>query len=150
MEVYQRWERGTLYVSDVMSKPVRAVSELLSIQDAAKVMTKHGIGCVVVSRQRLPVGIVTEGDILRRGVGSGLDLRTTHIGKLMSKPLIMIGEDATIEAAAELMTTNSVKRLPVLKNGKLVGIITATDIVRKEPVLARLIDELARHKQGNA
>jgi CBS domain-containing protein len=150
MEVYQRWERGTLYVGDVMSKPVRTVSELLSVQDAAKVMTKHGIGCVVVGRQRLPVGIVTEGDILRRGVGSELDLRTTHIGKLMSKPLIMIGEDATIEAAAELMTTNSVKRLPVLKNGKLVGIITATDIVRKEPVLARLIDELARHKQGNA
>ena len=65
----------------------------------------------------------------------------------MSKPLITIGSDAMIESAAKLMTMNSKKRLPVLRDGKLVGIITATDIVRQEPLLVRLLDELVTAKQ---
>lgn len=142
MEVYLRWERGTLYVSDLMSKPVRTASELASIPTLVSVMARYEIGCLVVTRRGRPVGIVTKGDILRRGISKGLDLMSTSAAQLMSSHLITIGEDATIEAAAELMAKNSVKRLPVVRQEKLIGIITAIDIVRKEPALVRLLDEL--------
>ncbi|HEY4673853.1 MAG TPA: CBS domain-containing protein, partial [Nitrososphaerales archaeon] len=72
---------------------------------------------------------------------------TMKVGELMSAPLITISEDATIEAAASMMTAKGIRRLPVLKKGKLVGVITATDIIRKEPVLVRLLDELIQSKR---
>lgn len=147
MEVYERWEKGTLYVSNLMSKPVKTVGELSLLLNAIRTIAKYKIGCLVVTKNREPVGIITEGDILRRGIASGLALRFTKVGELMSKPIITIGSDAMIESAAKLMTMNSKKRLPVLREGKLVGIITATDIVRKEPLLVGLLDELVRAKQ---
>jgi len=148
MEVYERWEKGTVYVSNLMSKPVRKVAELSLLLNAIRTIAKYKIGCLVVTKNGEPVGIITEGDILRRGLASGLAPRLTKVGELMSKPLITIGSDAMIESAAKLMVTNSKKRLPVLSEGKLVGIITATDIVRHEPVLVRLLDDLVRAKQS--
>ncbi len=147
MEVYERWEKGTLYVSNLMSKPVKTVGELSLLLNAIRTISKYKIGCLVVTKNREPVGIITAGDILRRGIASGLDPSLTKVGELMSKPIITIGSDAMIESAAKLMTMNSKKRLPVLRGGKLVGIITATDIVRQEPLLVRLLDELVTAKQ---
>lgn len=147
MEVYERWLKGIIYVSDMISKPVRTVSESSLVLDAVKIMATHMIGCVVVMRDEGPVGILTKGDILRRGIAGGLDLKTAKVRELMSAPLVTIESNATIEAAAKLMAKQSIKRLPVLKEGKLVGIITDTDIVRKEPVLVRLLDEIARSRR---
>ncbi len=147
MEVYERWQKETLYVSNLMSKPVRTVAEPSLLLNAIRTIAKYKIGCLVVTKNTQPVGIITEGDILRRGIASGLAPRLTKVGELMSKPLITIGSDAMIESAAKLMTMNSKKRLPVLRDGKLVGIITATDIVRQEPLLVRLLDELGTAKQ---
>jgi len=147
MEVYERWVRGTFYVSDVMSKPVRTVPESSLMPNAIRDMANHRIGCLVVTNNEKPVGIITEGDILRRGLAADLNLKTLKVGELMSAPLITISEDATIEAAASMMTAKGIRRLPVLKKGKLVGVITATDIIRKEPVLVRLLDELIQSKR---
>lgn len=149
MEVFERWERGTLYVSDVMSKPVRKVSEDTGLSKAVKAMKRFGIGCLVVTRKGAPIGIITEGDILMRSSALGLDLRNAKVKAVTSEPLITVENDATIEAAARLMVVNSIKRLPVMRNGTLVGIITATDIVRREPVLVKLLDDLARRKRSN-
>ncbi|MCS4538265.1 MAG: CBS domain-containing protein [Thaumarchaeota archaeon] len=147
MEVYERWVRGTLYVSDVMSKPVRTVPQSSPMPNAIRDMANHRIGCLVVTRKEEPVGIITEGDILRRGLAADLNLKTMKVGELMSAPLITITDDATIEAAASMMTAKGIRRLPVLKKGKLVGVITATDIIRKEPLLVRLLDELIKSKR---
>jgi CBS domain-containing protein len=147
MEVYERWVRGTLYVSDVMSKPVRTVPQSSPMPNAIRDMANHRIGCLVVTRNEEPVGLITEGDILRRGLAADLNLKTMKVGELMSAPLITIGDDATIEAAASMMTAKAIGRLPVLKEGKLVGIVTATDIIRKEPLLVRLLDELIKSKR---
>jgi CBS domain-containing protein len=68
----------------------------------------------------------------------------------MSKPLITTSEDTTIEEAGAIMTGKSVKRLPVLNHRRLSGMITATDIVRKEPVLVRLFDDLAKSKDNTS
>ncbi len=148
MEVYERWEKGTLYVSNLMSKPVKTVGELSLLLNAIRTIAKYKIGCLVVTKNGEPVGIITEGDILRRGIASGVAPRLTTVGELMSKPLITIESDSMIESAANLMVMKSIKRLPVLREGKLVGIITATDIVRQEPVLVGLLDELVRAKQS--
>jgi len=147
MEVYERWVRGTLYVSDVMSKPVRTVPESSLIPSAIRDMANRRIGCLVVTRNEESVGIVTEGDILRRGLAADLNLKTMKVGELMSAPLITISEDATIEAAVSMMTAKGIGRLPVLKKEKLVGMVTATDIIRKEPLLVRLLDEIIKSKR---
>ena len=147
MEVYERWEKGTLYLSNLMSKPVRTVAELSILLNAITIIAKYQVGCLVVTRNREPVGIITKGDLLRRGIASGVAPRLTKVGELMSKPLITIESDAMIESAAKLMVMNSIKRIPVLREGKLVGIITATDIVRQEPALVRLLDDLVTAKK---
>ncbi len=138
---------GTIHVCDIMSKPARTIPESSPIRDAIKGMAKHGIGCLIAMEDTELVGIITQGDILRRGLAEDLDIREINVGQLMSKPLITIGDDATIETAAGLMAINTIKRLPVVKEGKLVGIITATDIIRKEPIMARLLNELTRAKR---
>ena len=147
MEVYERWIRGTIYVGDVMSKPIRTVSESSLMPNAIRDMANHRIGCLVVTKNGEPDGIITEGDILRRGLAADLNLKTTKVGELMSAPLITINVDATIEAAASTMTAKGIGRLPVLKKGKLVGMVTAADIIRKEPLLVRLLDELIQSKR---
>jgi len=115
--------------------------------DAIEDMASHRIGCLVVTRNEEPVAIITEGDILRRGLADDLDLKTTKVGELMSTPLITISEDATIEAAANMMIAKGIRRLPVLKKKKRVGMITATDIIRKEPLLVWLLGELIQSKR---
>jgi len=101
------------------------------ISDVVAKMNKFRIGSVVVVQGRKPVGIITERDILRKVVELGLDPRTVKARDIMSAPILIINEEVSVEEAASIMTRNSIKKLPVVKNGNLVGIVTATDLVKR-------------------
>jgi CBS domain-containing protein len=86
------------------------------------------VGCLVILDKEVPIGIVTERDIVRRVVAKKLPV-DTKISEIMSKSLITIDPDASLKEAARVMSSNKIRRLPVLKENRLVGIVVASDFV---------------------
>jgi CBS domain-containing protein len=131
-------------VRDVMSKDVKVVRPDTSVKEVVATMNKFDIGSIIVVQGERPVGIITERDILRRLVGPSLAPETLTARQIMTSPVVAINEMASIEEAAKLMAKKKVKRLPVMSDGKLVGILTFTDIVFKMPTLLSLLEEIVR------
>jgi CBS domain-containing protein len=130
---------GAILVRDIMSRAVKTVRPSSTVKEAVEKMNKFGIGSVVVVDGDRPLGIITERDILRRVVEGGLEPSIAKAKDVMSAPLISISEDATAEEAARLMGERGIKKLPVINEGRLVGIVTSTDLVRHTPELCSLI-----------
>ena len=112
-----------------MSSPVITMDEKGTVGAAAKLMIKHDIGAVVVTKGNSPVGIVTERDITKQVVKTGNALKKP-VRQAMSKKLITATEEMPIQEAFELMLKNKVRRLPILEGSKLKGMVTTQDIMR--------------------
>ncbi|MEO9309943.1 MAG: CBS domain-containing protein [Nitrososphaera sp.] len=119
----------TEIVADVMKKSVISIDSSMTVQDAAKMMDDASIGAIVVIENGIAIGIITERDITRRIVAKGKPL-TTNVKDVMSSPLIVINPDDSVWEAAQLMKTRKIHRLPAVKDNRLVGMITTSDIVR--------------------
>ncbi len=137
-------------VKDIMTKDVVTIEVEKSIFDAAQIMTSKGLGCLIVVDKSLPVGIITERDIVRRIVAkrSSIDL---NLGEVMTKTLITVDPDTSLKEAARVMSTNKIRRLPVLKENKLVGIVVSSDFVRnvgKKTTIEEILDALGRYPTG--
>jgi len=117
------------FVNQVMNKDVLTSDKSTSLQDAAQKMKKSNIGCVIVTDDANPLGIITERDFVTKVAAEGRPL-FTEISEVMSSPLITIDSEETIWEASEMMKEKGIHKLPVKENGKIVGIITTTDIVR--------------------
>jgi len=135
---------GIVLVRDVMSKDVKVVRPDSSVKEVVATMNKFDIGSIVVVQGGRPVGIITERDILRRIVEPCLAPETLTARQVMSSPMLTINETASIDEAAKLMAKKRVKKLPVISNQKLVGIVTLTDIVTKVPTMLSIMEELVR------
>jgi CBS domain-containing protein len=135
---------GIVLVRDVMSKDVRVVRPDTTVREVVATMNKFDIGSIIVVQGDRPVGIITERDILRRLVEPCLAPETLTARQVMTSPVQTINENASIEEAAKLMAKKRVKRLPVMNDGKLVGIITFSDIVAKVPTMLTILEELLR------
>ena len=137
-----------ILVRDVMSKEVKVVRPDTTVKEVVTTMNKFDIGSIIVVQGERPVGIITERDILRRLVEPCLAPETLTARYVMTSPVTTISETATIEEAAKLMAKKRVKRLPVMSNEKIVGIVTFTDIVTKVPTMLSILEELVRpHKR---
>lgn len=135
---------GIVLVRDVMSKEVKVVRPDTSVKEVVATMNKFDIGSIIVVQGDRPVGIITERDILRRIVEPCLAPETLTARQVMTSPVLTISETASITEAAKLMTKKMVKKLPVMSNQKLVGIVTLTNIVTKVPTMLSLLEELLR------
>ena len=134
-------------VKDIMTKDVVSINVDSSVFEAAELMCSSQLGCLVVVDGEEPVGIVTERDIVRRVVAKRLSL-DTKISEVMSKSLITVDTDASLKEAARLMSTNKIRRLPVSKENKLVGIVVAADFVRnlgKKSISEEIIEAMGRY-----
>jgi CBS domain-containing protein len=137
-----------ILVRDIMSKEVKVVRPDTTVKEVVATMNKFDIGSIIVVQGERPVGIITERDILRRLVEPCLAPETLTARHIMTSPVTTISETATIEEAAKLMAKKRVKRLPVMSNEKIVGIVTFTDIVTKVPTMLSILEELVRpHKR---
>ena len=123
-------------VRDVMNAPARTVAAEAAIVDAAARLRDEGIGSLVVQSDGENVGIITESDIVAVTAAEG-DTRALTVGDVMSTALVSIGPDATVEDAVERLRTHGIKKLPVVEDGVLVGIVTTTDISNYLPHFAR-------------
>jgi CBS domain-containing protein len=118
-------------VSEIMSSPVRTVSEETTVVEAADVLASESIGALVVGDDIIR-GIVTETDIVR-AVGDEIDLAATPISGIMSEPVVTIRPHEAVHTAGERMGHNNVKKLPVTEEGEPVGIVTTTDLAHFFP-----------------
>lgn len=108
---------------------VTAVSRDATALDAAKLMNQRKIGSVVVTQGDEVIGIFTERDILRRVVAELRDPAETLVGDVMTAPCIVVEPEDTLESCQGIVTQNRVRHLPVVEDGKLIGMITAGDIM---------------------
>ena len=119
---------SSVLIQDVMTKALITVNRSTTALQVAKMMEQGGIGAVLVQDNGNPVGIVTDRDYATRIAANDLPLATS-VENIMSTPLITINHNEPISAAAERMTSKKIRKLAVTENGKIVGIITSTDLV---------------------
>ncbi len=131
-------------VKEVMETAVKTVTPDSTVAEAVEKMNRFRIGSVLVVDRERPVGIVTQGDILRKVVEPRHDPSTLKVRAIMSAPLHIIDSDASMEEAVRTMVRYNVKRLPIVKNGRLVGIVTTTDLIKSTPALIGLLQEFVR------
>jgi len=117
-------------VRDMMRKQVVSIDSSLTIKDAAKIMEDSGVSCLVVTEKNVPVGILTERDFVTRITSLGKPSSTT-IRKVMSSPLISIGPEESIKKLAEMIKEKDIHKIPVVEENRLVGIVSATDLIKK-------------------
>jgi CBS domain-containing protein len=116
-------------VRDIMTRPVITADASLDVLNAAKKMGLANVGSLIVVSGSKPIGILTERDLVKKVISNATDPRTVKVGDVMSAPLVFIAPEASLREAATLMIKSTVKRLPVISDGRLVGIITDTDLV---------------------
>lgn len=131
-------------VFDVMSSDVVTTGITGSLDEATNRMLEREVGCIVVTNKDYVAGIITKGDILRKAFLKGVAAKKVTAKKVMTQPVFTISPDATLEEASKLMTERHVSKLPVVKDKKLVGIITSTDVIRAEPIQVGYLQELVR------
>jgi CBS domain-containing protein len=135
---------GIVLVRDVMSKDVKVVRPDTLVKEVVATMNKFDIGSVVVVQANRPVGIITERDILKRIVEPCLAPETLRAREVMSSPVVTIRDTVSIDEAAKIMAKKRFKRLLVLDDNRLVGILTFTDIVTQVPNMLGILEELVR------
>jgi len=116
-------------VKDVMVRDVITVGAGATVWEAVGLMNQHDIGCLVVMKMAKPVGIVTERDMLKRVLAGLKDPEKVKVREIMSKPLVAAKPQMDIEDAAGIMLRRRIKKLPVVENGHLIGLVTLTDLV---------------------
>jgi CBS domain-containing protein len=121
-----------LKVSEAMSKGVASFDADSTIEQAAKLMTEKNVRTIIVENKiGSPVGLVTGGDIVKsvaRKLGPNI-----KVDEIVTKELITIDADADIMDAAKIMNEKNIKRLAVVDKGKIIGILTANDVLKYSP-----------------
>lgn len=116
-------------INDIMTSGVRCVPPSTTLCDAAKLMAELDVGGLPICDKDRLGGMITDRDIAVRGVGRGLDPKTTPVSEVMSKGIIYVYDDQDTEEAARLFETKKIRRLPVLNRQKrLVGIVSLGDL----------------------
>jgi len=120
----------TVCVKDIMTKSVVSIDSATTITDAAKMMEDIKIGAIIVTENNTPVGLITDRDFAIKVVAHAYP-PTTPVKMIMSSPLYSISPDEPVRMIADFMYTRGIRKLPVIDNDKVIGIVTATDLVRQ-------------------
>jgi len=131
-------------VHDAMTSSVITADPKTTVANAAVLMSRFKIGSLVIKGESGPLGIITESDIIEKVVAKNLMASEINIDQVMTKDLIFIDPGSELYQAARLMAKNSIRRLPVINKGILVGILTSTDVLVVSPELTELLVENAR------
>lgn len=119
----------------IMVENIVTVTPNTTVKKAAQLMNKHEIGCVIVVNKQKPVGIVTERDMINRVINKSINPQETRVSTIMSQSLIDASPNMCAGDAAKLMLERNIKKLPVVENGHLVGLVSLTDLIRSEGVI---------------
>lgn len=118
-------------ITDIMTKNVETCAPELSIRDIASKMLELDVGSIPISDGEQLLGIVTDRDIVIRGITSQVSL-DSPVSQIMTSEMVTGTKDMSIEDAAELMSKHQIRRLPILENEQLVGIVALGDIAVRD------------------
>ena len=119
-----------ILVQDIMTKDVVAVDENMTALDAARLMTEKGISSLIIEKDHAPVGIISERDFVKKICLKDMQPSTINVGSMMSKIQTYASPDTPVEVAVQRMVNHKIRRLPVISDGKVIGIITVTDLAK--------------------
>lgn len=122
--------KNWLKVEHIMSRNVASVPPGSTVVSAAKIMSGKTLSCLVVSDNGIPLGIITETDLLKKGVANGNNFSKMKVEQIMSSPVRSVPPDLSVMEAGSIMEAENIRRLLVLDDGRSVGIVTQTDMVR--------------------
>jgi CBS domain-containing protein len=124
-------------VEDIMSRPIIAEDEDALVTKIAEDMDELGIGSVVITSKGKPAGIITERDIALKVLLMNKRASEVKAKEIMSTPLFTLDPEATVDEACKLAAKKRVKRLRVVENGVLVGIVSIRDLLTRKPEYVR-------------
>ncbi|MGQ4910903.1 MAG: CBS domain-containing protein [Candidatus Thorarchaeota archaeon] len=136
----------SMFVRDIMAVKVVTMPPDASVREVARSMKKMDIGSVIVTDKDRPLGIITEADIVRRVIAEKKDADATRASEIMSSPIIHVEPGTGLTDAMRVMAKSNIRRLAVLKNSSLAGIITSRDLLRWSPELIDILVESLRLK----
>jgi CBS domain-containing protein len=115
-------------VKDIMTKNVAYVSPTNTVVDAAQLMQKHNVGAIPVCDQSGVIGVVTDRDIVVRNVAHSKNPQSTPVKDVMTSQVTTVSSDTDIDVASRIMSQNQIRRIPVVENNMLVGIVSLGDL----------------------
>lgn len=133
-------ESAILRVKDFMSINPLTIDENASVVEAAKAMAERGVGGCLVEREGKVVGIMTERDVVRKVVAKGLNPSKVKVSEIMSRPIVAVEPDTSIEDAVRVMAERRIRRLAVIEKNVLVGIITISDLAKALTIKSDIIN----------
>ncbi|QHJ70260.1 CBS domain-containing protein [Planococcus halotolerans] len=118
-------------VADIMTKEVDTCTPQTSLQEAAAKMKEINVGSIPIVDNDKLIGIITDRDIVVRGIADNISLDTA-VSEILSESMVTGSQDMSVEDAAELMADHQIRRLPIVDNDKVVGIVSLGDIAVKD------------------
>ncbi|HYZ95207.1 MAG TPA: CBS domain-containing protein [Nitrososphaeraceae archaeon] len=128
-----------------MTKDLLTISEKDTALKAAQLMSEKGVSSLIVLSDEQPIGIITERDFIKKVCLKELKLSSVKVGDMMSKIRTSASPDTSIDVAVQRMVNNRIRRLPIIENGNLVGIITVTDLAKHLRTILLLNRALSHH-----
>ena len=136
-------------VRDVMTGNPRSIGASASVVDAARLMRQEHIGSLPVTDDEKLVGMITDRDITTRVVAEAADPKMTLVADVYSRALIAVEADKDLDEALQLMARHQVRRLPVVEQGGLVGIVAQADIaLRENEKTGHLVEAISEPSEG--
>jgi CBS domain-containing protein len=139
-------------VRDAMTEDPRSIGASASVVEAARLMREEHIGSLPVTDDEKLVGMITDRDITTRVVAEAADPKMLSVGEVYSQDLISVEPDKDLEEAVQLMARHQVRRLPVVENGGLVGIVAQADIAltlrENEKKTGELVEAISEPSEG--
>ena len=140
-------------VRDAMTENPRSIGASASVVEAARLMREGDIGSLPIIDEEKLVGMITDRDITTRVVAEAADPQATPVGDVYSRDLISVEPDEDLDEALGLMARHQVRRLPVVENGSLVGIVAQADIAltlrENETKTGELVEAISEPSEGD-
>ena len=138
-------------VRDAMTADPRSIGKSVSVVEAARLMREQDIGSLPITDDEQLVGMITDRDITMRVVAEAADPNATSVEDVYSRDLISVEPDNDLEEALGLMARHQVRRLPVVEDGRLVGIVAQADIAlsETETKTGELVEAISAPSEGD-
>jgi CBS domain-containing protein len=132
----------SLKIGEIMIKDVVKIEGNVAVEEIANIMNECGIGCVIVVQEENPIGIITERDMIKRVLLESKDPKTTKAFQIMSAPLFFGHPDMSVQEAVKFMIERRIKKLPIIAEDQLVGMLTLTDLARSVAYLDDIFSKM--------
>ncbi len=133
-------------VKEVMSKNPMILEYNTDVSTAVKKMVQRGISTIIVSKNNVPVGIVTDRDLVTKVIARDINPSEITLEDIMTRPLVVVDENEKLETAARMMNKKKIRKLPVVSGNAIIGLLSENDIVKISPDLLFIASEKSQEE----